>query len=235
MQRISTVFSFPDLEIKILRKKVKHLRITVSPPHGTVKVLAPLAVSDNSIHEFIFAQLNWIRKYQKKFQSQIKQARINYDSGEQHFFMGKLFQLSIIEIKSTAYNEVKMNKQTITLFVKPHTSSDKREKLLYEWYRSEIKKIIPTLINKWEPIIGESVSQWRIRKMKTRWGSCNIKVKRIWLNLELVKKSPECIEYVLVHEMVHLLERYHNKKFYQYMDQFLPHWKVYRKQLNNMN
>ena len=235
MQKKYSIFPFPDLEISIIRKKIKHLRMTISPPCGEVKISAPIAVSDYTIHEFIIAQLSWIKKHQTKYLNQTNQMQINYDSGESHYFWGQIYQLNIIEIKSKNHKNVKLDKNTMTLFIKPNASHDRREKILYEWYRSEIQKIVPNLIKKWEPIIGKTISEWRIRKMKTRWGSCNIKVKRIWLNIELAKKPPECIEYVLVHEMVHLLERYHNKNFYQYMDHFLPKWKSYRKLLNRMD
>jgi predicted metal-dependent hydrolase len=232
MQKIKTIFSFQDMEINIIRKKIKHLRMTVSPPNGEVKISAPLAVSDYTIRDFIITQFSWIKKHQSKYLKRIMPAKINYGSGEWHYFLGNAYQLTVIEIQSKAYKKVTLADKLIIIFVKPNTSLDKREKLLYEWYRSEINKIIPQLIRKWEPIIGKTVLEWRTKKMKTRWGSCNIKAKRIWLNLELAKKPPECIEYVLVHEMVHLLERYHNKTFYQYMDQFLPPWKNYRKLLN---
>jgi len=232
MQKIKSIFSFQNLDINIIRKKVKHLRMTVSPPHGDIKISAPLAVSNYTIREFIFAQLNWIKKQQLKFKNYEVQPQINYTSGETHYFFGNAYTLKIVETKSNKKNRVTIDEEFILFFIKPGSSSAKREKILYEWYRSELKKIIPDFIEKWQPIIGKEVLEWRIKRMKTRWGSCNIKVKRIWLNLELVKKSPQCIEYVLVHEMVHLLERYHNKNFYSFMDQFLPDWKIHRKQLN---
>lgn len=235
MQKKYSIFPFPDLEISIIRKKIKHLRMTISPPLGEVKISVPITVSDYTIHEFITAQLSWIKKHQTKYIKQTNQIQINFDSGESHYFGGQAYLLNIIEIESKNYINVQLDEKTMTLFVKPNTSNDQREKLLYEWYRSEIKKIIPNFIKKWEPIIGKTVSECRIRKMKTRWGSCNIKAKRIWLNIELAKKPPECIEYVLVHEMVHLLERYHNKNFYQYMDHFLPQWKTYRKLLSRID
>jgi len=232
MQNLKTITSYHDLEINIIRKKVKHLRMTISPPYGEIKISAPLAVSNYTIREFVFTQLNWIKKHQNKYKNQIIQPQLNFLSGEYHYYLGKQYQLKVIDIVSTRDKKITIDDNYISLYVKPDLLSDKRERFLYEWYRSEIKKIIPGLIKRWEPVIGKKVLEWRIRRMKSRWGSCNIKEKRIWLNLELIKKPPECIEYVLVHEMVHLLERYHNKNFYCYMDQFLPQWKTYRKLLN---
>ncbi len=118
------------------------------------------------------------------------------------------------------------------LQVRPGTTRDKRQQILNDWYRRYMKEIIPDLIQKWEPTIGVRVNDWGVKKMKTRWGSCNIRDRRIWLNLDLAKKPPHCLEYVLVHEMVHLLERHHNDRFKSFMDQFLPQWRLYRDDLN---
>ncbi|MFK5894217.1 MAG: SprT family zinc-dependent metalloprotease [Pseudomonadota bacterium] len=237
MPKIHTQIYFKDLHIQITRKKVKYLRLTVSAPDGLVKISAPMHVNNQTIEKFISTQLKWIHKHQRRYLSQPKPPEINFETGESHFLFGQSYQLQIeekIAVKKT-YNKIQQSNFNLKMVVNSGSSKQQREKLLDEYYRTEIKKIIPELINKWEPIIGEKVSQWNVRKMKTRWGSCNINARRVWLNLELAKKPLECLEYVLVHEMVHLLERYHNQRFYQFMDQFLPDWKRIRKQLNIKN
>ena len=125
------------------------------------------------------------------------------------------------------------NNSWLRLFVNPDTSRENRELVINEWYRSEVKKRVPDLIAKWEPIIGERIADWGVKKMKTKWGSCTISARRIWLNLELAKKPPECLEYIVVHEMVHFLERHHNDNFLYYMDKFMPKWRLYRDMLNS--
>ena len=142
---------------------------------------------------------------------------------DDYFFGTALYGRHSIEQKNNTW---------LTLYISPNTSRENRERVLLEWYRRELKRHIPALIAKWEPVIGEPVAEWGVKRMKTKWGSCNPEQRRIWLNLELAKKPPECLEYVLVHEMVHLLERHHNNAFRAYMDKFLPQWRSYRQLLN---
>lgn len=129
---------------------------------------------------------------------------------------------------------MEISKKQINLFIRPDSTKEQRERILLEWYRSELKKQIPGLISKWENIIGVKVNSWGVKLMKTRWGTCNPKAKRIWINLELAKKSPRCLEYIIVHEMVHLLEKHHNKRFYAFMKQFLPNWREIKAELNGL-
>jgi predicted metal-dependent hydrolase len=151
--------------------------------------------------------------------------------GESHYFLGRRYRLRVTEHEGP--NEVILKGNSgLVLRVRPGTSRDKREKILNGWYRRHMKSIILDLIQKWQPVIGVEIADWGVKKMKTRWGSCNVRDHRVWLNLELAKKSPHCLEYVLVHEMVHLLERYHNDRFKSLMDQFMPLWRLYRDELN---
>ena len=235
MPQKQALVSFKDLQIQVTWKKVKYLRLTVSAPDGLIKISAPINSNKQTIEDFVTAQLMWIKKHQSKYLSQPKQPIINFESGEVHTLFGRPYSLLVEEIlaKKNSYKQIEITDLHFKIVINSGSSIQQREKLVYDYYRSEIKKIIPGLIAKWEPIIGKKVLQWNVKKMKTRWGSCNIIAKRIWLNLELAKKPPECLEYVIVHEMVHLLERYHNQRFYQFMDQFLPNWKLIRKQLNS--
>jgi predicted metal-dependent hydrolase len=152
-------------------------------------------------------------------------------SGESHYFMGRRYRLRVVEHGGPNRISRKSSSE-LTLQVRPNTDRGKREQVLNDWYRQHMKELVPDLIAEWQPIIGVQVADWGIKKMKTRWGSCNTKDHRVWLNLELAKKSLHCIEYVLVHEMVHLLERKHSERFKELMDKFLPQWRLYRDELN---
>lgn len=141
--------------------------------------------------------------------------------------------LNVIETNLKQRAEIN-NNTYIDLYVRKNSTKDKREKIMIEWYREHLKKVVPEYIEKWEEIIGISLNEWGIKLMKTRWGSCNIQAKRIWINLELAKKNPRCLEYIIVHEMVHLLERKHNDRFKAYMDKYLPKWREVQKELNGL-
>ena len=152
-------------------------------------------------------------------------------SGESHYFLGRRYRLRVTE--RSGPNRVSLNGTSeLTMQVQPSTDRDKREQLLNDWYRRRLKELVPDLIAKWQPVVGVQVADWGIKKMKTRWGSCNTRDHRVWLNLELAKKPPRCLEYVLVHELVHLLESHHNDRFKALMDQFMPQWQLYRDELN---
>jgi predicted metal-dependent hydrolase len=153
-------------------------------------------------------------------------------TGESHYLWGHRYRLEVIERHGKHDITIK-NNQKLLLTVSPDTTRTNRELVLNEYYRTALKQRIPGLIAKWEPIIGREVAEWGIKKMKTKWGSCTISQRRIWLNLELAKKPPECLEYILVHEMVHLLERHHNDNFRAHMDTFMPQWHFHRDVLNS--
>ena len=148
--------------------------------------------------------------------------------------MGHPYILNVIESKEKQRVELR-DRKYMELYIRPGHTKDKREKLLREWYRKELKALIPEYIQKWEKIIGVKVEDWGVKLMKTRWGTCNVRDKRIWINLELAKKNSRCLDYIIVHEMVHLLERKHNEQFKAYMDRFLPNWKSIKKELNGLS
>jgi len=154
-------------------------------------------------------------------------------SGESHYLLGRRYRLRVLEQDGPNRIELKGNSE-LAIRDRPGTGRDKREQVLNEWYRRHLKSLVPGLIARWQPVIGVRVADWGVKKMKTRWGSCNVRDQRVWLNLELAKKPPHCLEYVLVHEMVHLLERHHNKRFKALMDQFMPQWRLYRDELNQV-
>lgn len=179
----------------------------------------------------VITRLGWIKRQQAKFASQPRQTEREYVSGESHYFLGYRYLLNV-EYKDAPPKVNIRNKTTIDLIVRPNSDPETRERILNAWYRRELKAIVPAIITKWEGIIGVQIAEWGIKQMKTKWGTCNIGARRIWLNLELVKKPIHCIEYVIVHELVHLLERHHNDRFMGFMDKFLPNWRFLRDELN---
>jgi predicted metal-dependent hydrolase len=220
-----------DMVVDVVRKKIKNLHLAVYPPSGRVRVAAPLHIDDEAVRLAVISRLTWIRRQQAKFKRQERQSRREYVSGESHYYQGNRYLLNVIYYD--AFPKVILRNNThIDLFVRSGSDATKRERVLQTWYRQQLKDAIPPLISKWEEIIGVEISDWRIRQMKTKWGTCNIEQRRIWLNLELAKKSTHCLEYIIVHELVHLLERRHNERFSALMDQHMPQWRLLRDELN---
>ena len=211
------------IPVQVVRKPIKNLHLSVYPPDGHVRVAVPLHMTDDNIRLAVISRLSWIKKYQASFQAQPRQSEREMVTGESHYVFGKRYRLEVIERRGC--HEVAIeNNSTLQLFVNPGTSIQNRALVLNEWYREQLKAQIPDLLNHWQSAIGKQAADWGIKKMKTRWGSCNIAQRRIWINLELAKKPLECLEYVLVHELVHFLERHHNDRFKAYMDKYLPQW-----------
>lgn len=219
------------ITVEIVRKPIKHLHLGVYPPGGRVRVSAPLRVDDEAVRLAIITRLAWIRKRQKAFEEQARQSEREMVTGESHFVWGQRYRLDVRATGGRPGVRVEPSHRLI-LEARPDTSPAVRRALLERWYRDALKAEIPGLIAKWEPTIGEPVAEWGVKRMKTKWGSCNPGAKRIWLNLELAKKPPECLEYVIVHEMVHLLEPTHDERFRSVMDQVLPRWRSLRDELN---
>jgi len=219
--------------VEVIRKNIKNLRITVYPPHGMVRVSAPVHVNDRGICDAIKSRLSWIRKKQDAFKSQPVQSQQEMITGENHYYQGRHYTLKVIEADWPP-SVVLSGNSTIELRIRPGSDRNKREAVLNEWYRAQLKEQVPPLIAEWEPRIGVEVSDWGIRRMKTRWGTCNTRAKRVWLNLDLAKKPPACLEYVLVHEMLHLVERHHNDRFHQLMNDLFPHWRLRKEELDNI-
>lgn len=222
------VMEVGGITVEVIRKPVKNLNFSVRPPDGNVRVSVPRAMSDEAVRQVIVSHLPWIHKHRARIQALPMQPVLEMVNGEIHDFLGRPYRLQTIE---TARYWVEIKGETMLLYVPAGTGTKQRKTVLNEWYRIQLKAMLPDMIAHWEPIIGVQVAQWGVKRMKTRWGSCNSRAGRIWLSLDLAQKSEECIEYVLVHEMVHILERLHNARFWGYMDQFLPQWPLYRGQL----
>lgn len=227
----SGVVEVGGVAVEVVRKRIKNLHLSVRPPDGRVRVSAPSRLGDEAIRLAVASRLAWIHRKQKAFAGQPRQSRREMVSGESHYFMGRRYLLRVVEEDAPPRVVVKSNSE-ITLRVRPFAGRDKRERVLDDFYRGRMKELVPELIAKWQPEMGVEVADWGVKKMKTRWGSCNIKDRRVWLNLELTKKPPRCLEYVVVHEMAHLLERRHNGRFRSFMDRFMPDWRGIRAELN---
>jgi len=209
------------------------MHLAVYPPRGKVRLAVPTNVSNETIKLFTISKLGWIKKQQRKFTSQDRQNARNYVNRESHYFFGRKYQLRVIEEEKPMRVKL-VGKSRIELHVRPNSTREQREAVLTEWYRAELKDILPSIIGKWESKMGISLNSWGVRQMKTKWGTCNKEAKRILINLELAKKPIQCLEYIIVHELVHLLERKHNDQFMAYMDKYMPNWKGLRSDLNRM-
>lgn len=220
-----------DITVDVVRKDIKNLHLAVYPPKGRVRIAVPEYVDDEAIRLAVIAKLSWIKKQQQQFREQERQTERLYVSGESHYFQGNRYLLRVIEQDVPPSINIR-NKKVMDLKVRPGSTASQRADVVRNWYREYLKSAIPPMVEKWQPVMGVKVSEWRIKQMKTKWGSCNIEAQRIWLNLELAKKPNRCLEYIVVHEMVHLLERHHNDRFTQLMDSFLPKWRYMRDELN---
>lgn len=219
------------IPVEVVHKDIKNLHVGVYPPRGHVRVAAPLRLDDEAVNLAVLTRLGWIRKQQRQFQDQQRQSQREMLTGESHFYQGRRYRLDVIERPAPPRVHV-IGKSTLRLQVRPGTTADRREAILQAWYRARLREQLPGLLRKWEPKVGVDVSEVRIKKMKTLWGSCNADARRIWLNVELAKHLPVYTEYILVHEMVHLLERHHNDRFRELMDGLIPNWRQHRDGLN---
>lgn len=220
-----------DIVIDVERKNIKNLHLSVHPPTGRVRIASPLRVDDDAVRLFAISKIDWIKKHQAKFDAQERQSPRQYVSGESHYVRGDRYLLDVT-IQSTAPRVQIRNKKYIDLFVRPNSAVAQRERVMNNWYRQQLQEQVPPLLEKWQSIIGVQPDNWQIKQMKTRWGTCNIEARRIWLNLELAKKPESCLEYVIVHELVHLLERTHNARFVALMNKFMPSWRTLKDELN---
>ena len=219
------------LDVQVVRKAIKNLHLGVYPPGGRVRVAAPLAVSDNAVRLAVVGKLGWIKRQRARFHTQPRQSEREMVSGESHYFLGRRYRLRVKEHDAPA-RVLFRNRAFLELHVRATIGAKGRERILQDWYRANLRTLIPPLVEKWEKILGVKASAWGIKKMKTKWGSCSAESGRIWLNLELAKKPVHCLEYLIVHELTHLIERHHNDRFVALMDRHLPHWRHARQELN---
>jgi predicted metal-dependent hydrolase len=219
-----------DIPVDVVLKDIKNVHLSVHPPTGRVRISAPKRMSIDTIRVFAISKLDWIKQQQTKLREQERETPRDYVDRESHYVWGKRYLLAVSESDQPPSIELKHSR--MRLRVRPRTGEDKREALVEAWYRERLKEAVPPLLARWQPLLGLSVERVFVQRMKTKWGSCNHKARTIRLNTELAKKPPACLEYILVHEMVHLLERHHNDRFREYMDRFMPQWCLHREELN---
>lgn len=223
-----------EIDIVVARKAIKNIHLRVYPPIGFVRVSVPQEMTDNAIRIFLIQKYSWIKQQQKKFKAVERISPREFLKRESHYFLGQRYLLDITELTNKTKQKVYVkNKKILNISLKPNTTSDKALKIMDEFYREELKQIVQKLIQKWEKILSVETNSWQIRKMTTKWGTCIPEKKRIILNLELAKKPIRCIEYVIVHELVHLFEKNHNKQFIAHMDKVLPNWRALKHELNS--
>lgn len=218
--------------VDVVFKNIKNVHLSVHPPTGRVRISAPSRMKLDTIRVYAISRIDWIKKHQTKMQAQERETPREYLERESHYVWGKRYLLVLNETQGLPSVDLQHNK--IVLSVRPNSTFEKKNAVVSAWYREQVRIATLPLITKWESIMGVSVSQCYVQKMKTKWGSCNPQNRSIRLNSELAKKPAECLEYIIVHEMTHLLEPTHNARFYKLMDQFMPKWRVNRDQLNRL-
>lgn len=220
------------IAVDVLRKDIKNLHLSVHPPTGRVRISAPLRMDLATIRVFAIAKLGWIKSHQKRIRAQERESPREYIDRESHYLWGKRFLLKIIE--QDAPPAVELRHKSLILRIRPGTTETKRQAILEDWYRERLREAVPPLLAKWQPLVRVRVGKVFVQRMKTKWGSCSPAAGNIRLNTELAKKPPECLEYIVVHEMAHLLEPTHSRRFMALMERFMPKWEFHRAELNRL-
>lgn len=230
MSTVNGYLTVAGLNVDIVYKSIKNMHISVYPPLGRVRVAAPDRLDEEAIRLAIVQRLPWIKKQREQLQNAERQSEREMVTGESHYVWGQRLRLKLVEATGRPHVDAAGSKLQVASPAGADTAQ--RRELLQAWYRKQLKAAIPPLIEKWEPIIGRAVNGWTVRRMKTKWGSCNPESANLWFNLELAKKHPRCLEYIVVHEMTHFHERTHNDRFIELMDKNLPNWRATRDELN---
>ncbi len=221
-----------DITIEVFLKDIKNVHLSVYPPTGKVKISAPKRMSLDTIRLFAISKLAWIKQQQRKLREQERETPREYTDRESHYLWGKRYLLNVVEENVPPRLEIKHG--TMILNVRPGSTTDEKQEIVAHWYREQIRAAIPQLIAKWAPRMKVKVERVFIQKMKTKWGSCNPNTKSIRLNTDLAKKPQDCLEYIVVHELAHLLASTHNDRFVAIMDRLMPDWHLRREQLNRL-
>ncbi|MFD1211119.1 M48 family metallopeptidase [Arthrobacter sp. GCM10027362] len=231
MNTVNAYMRVADIDVDVVYKNIKNLHIGVYPPLGRVRVAAPVRLDDDAVRLAVVQRLPWIRKQRDQLRKSTRQTERKMVTGESHYFWGRRYRLRVIN--ESGHIRIGICGTRMTMHSPAESTVEDRQEALDRWYRAALRGEIPRLIDRWGPVIGREVSKWTIRRMKTKWGSCNRESAHIWFNPELAKKDPKCLEYIVVHEMTHLLERHHNDRFISLMDGFLPDWRARRDELNS--
>jgi predicted metal-dependent hydrolase len=215
------------IQVEIVRKDIKNLHLGVYPPNGRVRAAVPLRLGDEAVRLALVSRLGWIKRQRSAFLDQDRQSEREMVTGESHYVEGRRCRLKLVLREGPAQVELR-NNRTLILRVRPQLDTEQRLAVLERWYRARLREQARDLVAHWAARLNVSVSDWGIKKMRTRWGTCNQDARRIWLNLELAKKPSQCMEYIVVHELMHIIERHHNERFAGLMDQYLPDWRLRR-------
>lgn len=229
---MSTHLQLGDIQVDVVRKDIKNVHLSVHPPHGRVRIAAPERMSINTVRAFAIGKLAWIKQQQRKLQEQERETPREYIDRESHYVWGRRYLLNLVEADEAP--SVELSHGRMILRVRPGTDKLRRQEIIEEWHRELLRAAALELIAKWEPLMGVTVQRVFVQRMKTKWGSCNPRASSIRLNTDLARKPRECLEYILVHEMAHLLEPTHNARFTTLMDQLMPKWHSYRESLNRL-
>ena len=221
-----------DIAVDVAFKDIKNVHLSVCPPDGKVKISAPMHMNLDTVRVFAISKLSWIKQQQQKLRDQERETPREYLDRESHYVWGERYLLRIVYTENALGVYLRHNK--IILRLKPGTDQEDKQPILEQWYRDILKDAVQSLIAKWEPIMGVKVARFFVQRMKTKWGSCNPAAGSIRINSELAKKPPECLEYIVVHELTHLLEATHNNRFVSLMDQFMPNWRHHKDELNKL-
>lgn len=230
MSTASAYLTVAGLGIDVVYKDIKNLHISVYPPVGRVRVAAPRRLGEDAIRLAIVQRLPWIKKQREQLLNADRQTERRMVSGETHYVWGERLRL---DVSRHGRSRVSVAGKTLWLTTPEHYSDEQRRAVLDHWYRAELKAAVPGLLEKWQPIVGQDAAKFVVRHMKTKWGTCQISSRAIWLNPELAKKNPRCLEYIVVHELIHFIERTHNERFIELMDLHMPDWRARRDELND--
>jgi len=221
-----------DIAVEVTFKDIKNVHLSVYPPSGRVRISAPARMSHDTVRVFAISKLAWIKQQQKKLREQERETPRKYLDRESHYLWGKRYLLKVVEGDRRSWVEVKHNR--LLLRSSPGITAEKKQAIIARWHREQMKAMLPSLIARWASVMGVTVDRFYIQQMKTKWGSCNPRAGTIRLNTELAKKPKECLEYIVVHEMTHLIEPTHGSRFIVLMDRFMPNWRFYRQVLNTL-
>lgn len=231
MNTASAYLTIRGISIDVIYKDIKNLHIGVYPPLGRVRVAAPARLDDDAVRLAVIQRLPWIKQRREQFQATERQSEREMVTGESHYIWGNRRRLQVVERPGRMHFEVSGDR--LVLYTPAGRTADERRAALDHWYREQLRHALPELIAAWEQRLGLSVPRWSIRRMKTKWGSCNRETRHIWFNVELARKHPDCLEYIVVHEMTHYLERGHGGRFTKLMDEHLSDWRTRRDELNS--
>ena len=220
------------VKVAVVRKNIKNIHLGVYPPYGRVRIAVPLHIDDEAARLAVVNKLGWLKKQIVAFTSQSRLSDPDAVSGESWYVFGQRYRLYVLTTKGKP-DVCKPTKSRLELHVSSRCKKDVRLKTLDRWYRKQLREAAEPLLAKWESKIGVKAEFWGVKRMKTKWGSCNHETKRIWLNSELAKKPVECLELIVVHELLHLLAPKHDQKFLDLMNKYLPNWQSLRDQLNS--